>query len=68
MIIDFDNHRGEFCWIRPMVFCQEGYCGGCQVYFDEKECPSCKANLEVWAEMGLGEHYHIKERVSGQVQ
>ena len=27
------NHKGEDCSIKPIT-CQEGYCSGCQIYFD----------------------------------
>lgn len=26
------NHKGEWCWINPNIFCQEGYCSGCEIY------------------------------------
>ncbi len=26
------NHKGEFCWINPNLFCQEGYCSNCETY------------------------------------
>ncbi len=51
MIDDFRNHRGEFCWINPNLFCQEGRCPNCQVYNEEKLCPTCETHLENWLEM-----------------
>ena len=26
------SHKGEQCWIKDKVFCQEGYCLRCQIY------------------------------------
>lgn len=26
------NHKGEFCWIKGLPFCQEGFCSECQIY------------------------------------
>ena len=26
------SHKGEFCWINPNVFCQEGVCERCYIY------------------------------------
>ena len=26
------NHKGNWCWIRHRLFCQEGFCRGCQIY------------------------------------
>lgn len=51
MIQDFQNHKGDWCWIRPSLFCQEGKCPECQVYQDEKLCPTCEANLDNWVEL-----------------
>ena len=28
------NHKGEFCWIKKEVFCQEGDCRRCQIYHE----------------------------------
>lgn len=26
------NHKGEWCWVNPNIFCQEGFCVECQIY------------------------------------
>ena len=31
-----ENHKGKWCIYKPTVFCQEGYCSGCQIYLDFK--------------------------------
>ncbi len=31
MIIDLENHKGDFCLYTPN-FCQEGYCSRCQIF------------------------------------
>ena len=51
MNVEYQNHKGKFCWIRDNIFCQENRCSGCQIYHDEKLCPKCEANLSVWLEM-----------------
>ena len=30
-MVNLENHKGSFC-IYTSVFCQEGYCSGCEVY------------------------------------
>lgn len=39
-------HKGEPCWIKPEVFCQEGFCSRCVIYAEAKLCISC------WEERG----------------
>lgn len=34
------NHKGEFCWINPNLFCQEGYCSNCEIYQRSPESKS----------------------------
>ena len=24
--------KGEFCWVKRNIFCQENYCPGCEIY------------------------------------
>lgn len=43
-----ENNKGLWCPYKSL-FCQEGYCGGCQVYLD------CKAKLRDIAEENLKE-------------
>jgi len=34
MTVDLENHKGEWCVIKPEILCQEGYCSECQIYKD----------------------------------
>ena len=31
MVVDMEYHKGSFCDYAS-VFCQEGYCSGCEIY------------------------------------
>jgi len=62
-MVEFDNHKGQFCWVRTNLFCQEGICKDCQIYHDEKLCNTCGAHIENWLEMFNERHYHIKGEV-----
>ena len=62
--MEFENHEGQICWIRDTVFCQEGYCGNCFIYQQEKLCPTCKANEQVWLEM-FGEKHSCNYQREG---
>lgn len=55
MGIELENHKGGWCWLRGWIFCQEGYCLGCEIY-KEDICPRCKANKRVWREVFGEEH------------
>lgn len=26
------EHKGDWCWVNPKIFCQENYCPGCEIY------------------------------------
>ena len=39
-------HKGEPCWIKPEVLCQEGFCTRCAIYMGAKLCLDC------WEERG----------------
>jgi hypothetical protein len=30
-MVNLENHEGSFC-VYTSVFCQEGYCSGCEIY------------------------------------
>ena len=30
------SHKGQWCWVRNNVFCQEGFCLNCQIYRELK--------------------------------
>ncbi|MBA7466758.1 hypothetical protein ES707_01948 [subsurface metagenome] len=36
--IDFNNlpvnHKGTWCCVNPRIFCQEGFCSSCQIWYD----------------------------------
>ena len=31
MMVNLEYHKGSFC-VYSSVFCQEGYCSGCEIY------------------------------------
>ncbi len=34
-------HKGERCWIKPDVICQEGFCARCSIFVEAKLCLDC---------------------------
>jgi len=34
-------YKGELCWIKPKVLCQEGFCYHCAIYIEAKLCLYC---------------------------
>jgi len=39
MMLNMEYHKGSFC-VYSSVFCQEGYCSGCEIY--SKRPPAIK--------------------------
>ena len=59
------TRKGTWCLYKENLFCQEGDCRGCQVFYDavgkaNEElglCPVCGADTKVWKELFGEEHY-----------
>jgi len=58
------SHKGEQCWIKDKVFCQEGYCLRCQIYQDiisEEKGGKMKTEQEIRDEIAKIETVNDKQ-------